>query len=295
MNVSLPQPERAEIWLPKPVEFWDLLTEAYEFYREHFTTFFAIALIGYIPVTIGQAMWHYFQVVMPRGNPYAGAILGAGGMGAMLLGMVLVALGAGALFRAATLICERQEATVWDSYLFILRKIVPFMITYALSALLMMLGYCACCIGVIFTYVFFMAFVGIIFCAEGIAYITCLTRNFELVRARWLGAIGISLLPWLIATVISYGLLAPSQVVQIIHTILQTGAGETAQLPLWFHAVVILAFLWQLVAQALIYPYSLLCRTLFYYDVRIRDEHWDLEMLARQLERQVQERGGMQV
>jgi hypothetical protein len=148
------------------------------------------------------------------------------------------------------------ETTDWRSSLgFALRRGGPLLWLGLLYGLAVMLGLVLLFFGAVWLYVAFAFAIPVLF-VEGLRGTKALRRSFGLVKGRWWRTFGVLTVGFLLGT-------AVSSLVQALVLALSTLAG--------------------IVGLAISTPFQAAVLTVVYFDLRVRKEGFDLELLAREM------------
>lgn len=258
----------------EPMSVSGILDRALRLYRDQFVRFVAIAAIVQVPLglmmSVGLALIIGAGTVADRSEDPPVFLMAAGAVG-FLVFMVFALVGH-QICTAALLKCVGEtylggEATVWQAYRFVLRKALTLICAAILVVLISMLGYMLCIVpGVIFSLWYALTTPAIVM--ENLGAVAGMGRSKQLAK----GNLGKIFLVFLIILLITWMLTYP----------LNFAAGLLAGLisrgdPLISMFITQVA---QFVPQIIVMPFSAAASVLLYYDLRIRKEGFDLEMLA---------------
>jgi hypothetical protein len=259
----------------RPMSVSDILDTTFRLYRERFVAFFLISLMVYVPYTLLITLITPTPSPgAPAANPFATPSRGApapatpkldpmtavaGGLGVFLFACILLPLCSAALTINISSAYIGKELSAGASYQLALPRLAALVGTQILAGLMVILGIPLLIIGaVIFAFWFYV--VAPVVILEGVAGPKALGRSRELMR----GNIGKAFLVGLLAGIIA-GIIA------LI-------AGIVIGLVPWPHPI--LAALAQSLVSAAVLPISVAPIVLLYYDLRIRKEAFDLQMLS---------------
>jgi hypothetical protein len=158
-----------------------------------------------------------------------------------------------------------QDVTMSEAYSYVFRRWGPYLWTTFLSGILVMAGMCLCVIpGIIFS--FWVIFAAEVFVIEGHAGWTAIQRSRDLVAGHWGRAFVLLLLVGILAMVVQ---MAPSMLIGAL-------LGHSSLGPL-------LSAVWGGLSNTIVMPLQTTALILLYYDIRIRKEAFDLQMLAENM------------
>lgn len=261
----------------RPLNIADILDLAIRLYRQNLGPFLGIVAIVYIPVGLTQIAAAYVMgtvtQTMPE-NPEQVPWTQFGVMGLAVLSMVLVSLlavplGQGALTIAVSRRYLNEPVTVADAYHSIGARWGVLIATVALVGLAVTTGTLFCILPGVWLGVLWM-FAAPIIAIEGLSPIAAMKRSTALVEGEWWRCFGtymlLSMLTGLITSAATWPL-----------TVLSTLTLMDKNLPL---------------AQAInqgvgvavgivVQPVLITGLVLLYYDLRVRKEGFDLELLAQ--------------
>ena len=271
----------------RPMSISQILDVTFRLYRERFTTFLIIALVVYVPFSILIALFSLGgsgTIAGPGGvqmmNP-TGMILG--GLGFLVLMVIFLPLCAAALTENISAAYLGRNLTATDSYqravprlgaligTQLLIGIVVAVMWAIVGVLFYLLGYIAFVVAIIAfvaTIILMLSFYVIvpIVVLEGSSGTAALGRSRELMKGNLGKAFGLGF------------------VVGIIGAIFGAILGFVVALIPWPSHM--LAIFIQNLANAFVLPIQTAPILLLYYDLRIRKEAFDLQMLASAVEQQ---------
>jgi hypothetical protein len=286
----------------RPLRIGEILDVSINLFTRNFLTFLKILLVLVVPIQVLSVL--IFVATVPSGE--VATTGGFGGTGAVVdeddvaayaggqivivvLGFLLTALATAACFKALSdaylgarpnagsslrYAGKRLHSVVWIEFL---RYLAVFLI-FLIPALLIFGGGGGGA-GLIFLFAIpFAIFLWILFAVavpallfEGCRGSKALRRSSRLVKTRWWPAFGALLAALLIAIVLSAILGA------LIGAVLVTDAGDSV------FGVAVLSSLADGLAQLITTPFSAAVAVVLYYDLRVRKEGFDLELLAERL------------
>lgn len=235
----------------RPLNYGDLLDEVFDLYRRHFLVFAGIAGLLHIPLQLAVSLAQ---------SSFTAQVL-------MVLA-VLVTIPVQFVVLAATTQAVSQAylgnpITILGAYQAIRGRTMAFVGTMVVVTLIIVAGFLACLIpGVYFA--FWYVFVSEVFIIEGLAGGAARKRSRELFRGNENRVVILGILTLLLSWVAQWALVFPVAFL--------TGQSEG-----------LLIGLLQGVAQTLASPIQVIAFVLLYYDIRVRKEGFDLELLAQSL------------
>lgn len=256
----------------KPLTLPQLFDEIFSLYRKNFMLFFGIVGLVYIPIGIlngfismGSVPADFFSTDTSQTsfNPLD-----------FVTGILTWIAAAAAMAALSKAISERylgRDATITRSYNFILGRLPAYLFTLIMVILSMAVGALLLLIGLIIA-LFWFAFVNPVFVIEGRAYSDAMKRSRELAKGNWSRIFLVGLLTFLLTFLVELG---ASAIAGLIFN-----PFESASLPMF-------AFLSNAltgIADAFVLPIGLMGTVLLYFDIRVREEGYDLELLAKDLE-----------
>jgi hypothetical protein len=251
-----------------------MLDELFDIYKKNFILLAGITGIIYLPATM---LYNYATIVLKtkytftHGSPNVDL---SGLVTYLILTFVLAIvyysmtfIVTAAITWAISKIYLGDQVTILQSYKIVVKKIVPFALTMILASLLRLAGFMMLCLPVIVA-LLVTAFVSEVFIIEGKQYADALKRSFELVKGDWVKVLVVGLIVTILTSIVSAALVSPFIYIQIFS---KTQLSESMALLQGFC---------QGVAQTLAMPVEVIAFVLLYYDIRIRKEGFDIEMLA---------------
>lgn len=264
----------------RPLNLADILDQSISLYRRNFAVFAGITALVYIPVGILQMAVGFFlggfQQGMPRG---AGQVpwgqlsgMGIAGLGLVLVSLLVVPLGQGALAIAVSRRYLNEPVTVSDAYGAIGNQWGPLIATVVVLGLATFAGLMLCLIPGIYLGVLWMFATPIIVLEMAPGPVAAAKRSSDLVGNEWWRCFGVYLLLYLLISAVTYALALPVSIVTAV-TLMQ-------------HNMALYQAINQGISTAvsvLVQPVLMVGLVMLYYDLRIRKEGFDLELLARAL------------
>ncbi len=259
----------------RPLDYVDLFDEAFSLYRRNFVliagaygvlVFPAQFILGYFNNPLKNGI--PFPPTGPPGQPPPMPELGDTVMTlvGLLLTVFTTALGQGVLTKAIADIYLERPTSIKLCYQHILRSFFPYLGTAILSGLVTMTGTMLCCVGF-----HWGLFAPQCFVVEGTGTSGSVQRSFALAQGNWLRCFVIYVFILILIMIVTG---APIGIVVAVGFL--PGVGASA----WF------TFLYAFVnaaATALVTPLQLIVFILLYFDIRVRREGFDLQLLANSL------------
>lgn len=255
----------------KPLDYGAMLDELFDLYKKNFLLLSGITGIIYLPFTT-LYYFHFMSLMTSLQSRQGPRMYDIVGFGLVLLLYVPASF----LVTAATTWAVSNSylgnrSTILGSYKAVFKRIIPFALTMTLSSLLLMAGTIACCIpGIVIFFV--ISFVSEVFIIEGKQYVEAINRSYQLVKGEWVKVLVFGIITNLLVTTIAAVLTAPFSIAQVFSKTPMTGSFSVMQ-----------GFT-QGIAQTLVMPLQIIAFVLLYYDIRIRKEGFDIEMLAAGLD-----------
>lgn len=295
----------------RPFTLGDIFDEAFDLYKKNFSFFFLVGAVAAIPLKVVVAFvslhfLHSFLGVASAlggsGSPDPARLLGwlgslAGGAALFLpfylvvYGLVLVALATATSARYLG-----EPMTLFGAYRPALRRVVPYLGTALLFGLWMALG----SLGFFLWFLLLLplllpcflvtrlVFTAHAFALEGKGPVAALGRSNALVRGYGMPVFGCLLLTFLLYGVLSTGIELPfAYAFEAMLNLIPggnglLGGGQSLGGGISLRAQVI-GQIGGGLAQLLILPFAVSVLTVYYYDLRVRREAFDMELLARDL------------
>jgi uncharacterized membrane protein YciS (DUF1049 family) len=265
----------------RPLSLGELLDHTFSLYRKHFFLFVGIAAIPYsfffiinlafslLPIFAGAAS----SVRMQSSGFVAAA---AGGMAlaivAIVAGAVAFLFSVGATVHAVSEIYMGRQTSIRASLRWVRGKAVTIFGVLFLSGLLMIAGF----IALFFPGVYLMCRICVATPAallEDLAPAASIRRSFDLTR----DFAGRAFMIYMLYFTMVWGIVA---VFQLPFIVLMTVSAKNTQLVvLW----TVLMQVGHFIASALVAPVSTIGFALFYYDLRVRKEAFDLQMMMQSI------------
>jgi len=253
----------------RPLSISEILDVTFRLYRERFVTFLIIALVVYLPYSLLLA---FIGLGSPAASPgtvnaqgFNPVPLILGGLGLFLLLMIFLPLCLAALTENISATYLGQNLSAAESYQRALPRLAGLIGTQILAGLIILAGFCLLIVpGIIFSLWFYTLTPIVIL--EGISGTAALGRSRELMRGNLGKAFGLAFLVGILAAIIGAILGA---VIGFIPFLQQNPA---------------VGIFIRNLANTIVLPIQTAPVVLLYYDLRIRKEAFDLQMLASAME-----------
>jgi Membrane domain of glycerophosphoryl diester phosphodiesterase len=280
MEMTSPAPPAEPLLRLRPLSLGELLDDVFRVYRRHFWLLVSIALLVSLPALAlqfasGSASQFGFVLSLLNNlsSPDALAAREAPGLPNLavvaLTYLVLIALvpfTLAAIPRATIDIALGRPVTVLSTLAGVARRYWRLM---GLALLFVLVSPALLCLP-LFVWLVVRWIVAIpALLAEDVGPITALDRSWALTRNNWWRLFGILVLIYLLTSVVSGALGVFSFPVAVVIPFI----------PAFVRGAIVLTV--ETVASAVVQPALYLCVTLLYFDLRIRQEYFDLDQLAR--------------
>ncbi|OGF51174.1 MAG: hypothetical protein A2231_01940 [Candidatus Firestonebacteria bacterium RIFOXYA2_FULL_40_8] len=256
--------EQKKVFLP--MKMGDLLDETFKIYRKHFLIFVQIFAMFNLPIIIIKTAMGFLEG--PYGTVTAGFIN-------IILSLLVLPVMNFLLARTISDGYLGKKVTILSSFKhFDHLKFWSMMKTLLLSGLMIILGFlCLIIPGFIFTFRY--ALVPQIIAIEGIYNKPALERSQFLMKKNF----GNLMTTGFVVGIIAYAIYGVILLPMIIYIALHHGAGAAALAPTGL-IMVSFSFSIEVLAAVVVTPLMLTAYTLFYYNMRIKKEGFDIQMLA---------------
>ncbi|HUK83074.1 MAG TPA: GYF domain-containing protein [Verrucomicrobiae bacterium] len=277
----------------RPMGIGDILDRTFRLYRSHFMPFFLLMLliqaVAFVCTLAWQtALWSNLQTGPRPGEAPAFAALGSLALffPVMIIIIVFTQIGIGTLTAAVSAAFLQQEVSLRQAYLVVRNRLGRLLGATVLSSLIIGLGFMLCVIPGIYFSLWYLL-VGEVVILENVGVTDSLRRSKELMRIKtdrgfaqhnYTKAGIILLITFALGAVVG-------GIVSVPFGILNAMSGaHHAGSP--FGPLQLLQGVLTMTVQAAVAPVGRIAMILFYYDIRIRKEGFDLEILASALGRQ---------
>lgn len=295
----------------RPMGIADILDETVELYKTSFVVLIGIAAVLYVPYSIFNQYFtmKYLTHLDPMKQPSTGSLIAL--LGGIILSVLWLVVASPFVTGAMTYaISERylgRRATIGASFKRVFSAAIFFRIVVAILITLgvAMVAYVIIVAAVIGCvpigswrtsllwaaiplaavvslaavvgagYVLLrLALINCVIVVESATFSECIGRAWNMMTGFMLKCLGILALTWTVVTIVSYLLLQPTQSLMTLGIL---KGGQAAEWILVLHTLI--AALVSTVSA----PVTSIVTILLYYDIRIRKEGFDLELLANEL------------
>jgi hypothetical protein len=270
----------------RPLGIGEVLDAGFRLVRQRFGTLLLCAVVVTVPLSILDTL------VLASTNdrafdpdtsatstsPDAGAAL-AGAAVSRLIGVLIVVLVLAACFRALSAAYMGRQATAGDSLRFAFARLPALIGAYFLTTIALGVGFLLLIVpGIYLAVALTMILPALLF--ERIGAVDAFRRSLALVRGHWWRTLAILLVTAVIFVVLSLALgAAVGGLVSVV-----SGDSEVV--------VAVLLTLVNILLSIVLYPVVAAVLTVLYYDLRVRHEGFDLELLAEGMGREPAPVGG---
>jgi Membrane domain of glycerophosphoryl diester phosphodiesterase len=255
----------------RPLSVGEMLDAGFRLFRHRFGTLVACVVVPVVPLTI------LGTIIIASTDPDAfdvnatstdsGAAL-AGFLISIFLQSAGAALAVAACFKAISAAYLGERASFGDSLGYALRRFIPLMVCYVLVVIITIPGFILLIIpGIWLSVKLCMAFPAVIF--ERAGPFRSIGRSWTLTRGNWWRVFGTLVVVFLIAMVVNFALGA-------VLGIVAAGSDSISEV-----AFAVLNTVITLLTYMLTYPLWAAVMTVIYYDLRVRNEGFDLQLLAQ--------------
>lgn len=266
-----------------PMTIGQILDRTFKLYRENLARFIAIVAVVHVPASlitiaafVGVGIGTAAFAASEQGGRAPMTISAAVGLllvvfGGLFLSLVAQSLGNAALAKSISESYLGRESTVGQSYRFVLSKFPAILAAGILVGFLTIMGLALCVLpGILVMAVFCLTAPAIIL--EDLGPIKGMSRSGSLTRGNFGKVLGLVLIVFLIVLVASLFF----QFVGSAICFIAVPKNEFAKL--------LIGQVFSLIGQVIAAPIGGIAMILLYYDLRIRKEAFDLEMLAERME-----------
>jgi len=266
----------------RPMSITEVVDEAVSMYRRNFGVLFGIALAPYLLVYLISAI--LTAQIMTAPAPTEVDMVRA--MIPLLLMVMVMLIGqevSGAAMTSA--VSERvlgRPASIGASYARVGRRIGPFIGYIILKSVIVAIGMVFCIVpGIILMSLYLVSVCA--FMIEGKGSTESLSRSWNLTSGFAMKAFGLAILIGIIGYIISFA-------VGAVFGLITSGAegvaaSATGDLVSKTPGMIVVEYLITGLASAFVAPLFAAAVTIFYYDLRVRREGFDLQVLAENLSR----------
>ena len=255
----------------RPLSVGEMLDAGFRLFRARFGTLVACVVVPVVPLTI------LGTIIIASTDPDAfdvnatstdsGAAL-AGFLISIFLQSAGAALAVAACFKAISAAYLGERASFGDSLAYALRRFIPLMVAYVVIVIITIPGFILLIIpGIWLSVKLCMAFPAVIF--ERAGPFRSIGRSWKLTADNWWRVFGTLVVVFLIAMVVNFALGA-------VLGIVAAGSDSISEV-----AFAVLNTVITLLTYMLTYPLWAAVMTVIYYDLRVRNEGFDLQLLAQ--------------
>jgi hypothetical protein len=257
----------------RPLSMGEILDAGFKLFRHRFGALMVCALVPVVPLTILS------MVVVASTDPTAFDVDGTampGDDGSVIIGNLLDRLFTGAAAALAVAACFKiissaylgERASAGESLRYGLTRLLALMVAYIVLSILVPIGLIFLLIPGIFLAVKWSLTYAAI-AGERTGPFAGMGRSWELTKGHWWRTFGTLVIVALLALVLTFALLAV------------IGAGAAASDSISDTAYAVVITLATIIVLAIVYPLLAAIITVLYYDLRVRNEGFDLQLLAR--------------
>jgi len=264
----------------RPLSFGEVLDVAVKLYQRHWRTLFPLVLAVVVPVQIVGGI--VLATTVPDTDVFTGTVntndLQSGDVALYYVGQLVnaVLFAVSTLLVTAALVRALGEAylgrrpTWQESLSFAFARIGALLWLSVLVGLGIAAGLLLCCVGALFPYTAWaVAFPALVI--EGVRGTGALNRSWTLVKPHFWWVLGLLLIAFLIVLVaqVVIGLVIGAAILTNLDSVVLAATLST---------------LANIVAYTLTTPFSAAVTTVLYFDLRVKNEGFDLQQLARGLD-----------
>jgi hypothetical protein len=255
----------------RPLSIGEMLDAGFKLFRQRFGTLMTCVLVPVVPLSIistiivGSVDDTAFDVNAPASS---GDSSDVASLIDNLLGGCAAAIAIAACFRVISSAYLGERTSAGDSLRYGLSRLGPLIVAYFAMSIVIGLGLVALVIpGVFLAIKWSMTFPAIV--AERAGPFQAMGRSWELTRGHWWRTFGALLVVVLISFVLAFAILVA----------LGAAIATSDSISELAFAVLITAV--TIIVLAVLYPLTSAIVTVIYYDLRVRNEGFDLQLLAR--------------
>lgn len=264
----------------RPLNLADLLDQAVSLYRRNFAVFAGITAVVYIPVGIVQMSVGYLSGSLRQGMPqHAGQLpwtqmggLGIAWLGLLLVSLLAIPLGQGALAIAVSRRYLGEPVTVADAYQAVGNRWGPLILTVLVLGLAAFAGVLLCVIPGIYLGILWVFASPVVVLEGATGPVEAAKRSGQLVGDQWWHCFATYMVLSLLVYAISQAIIVPVSLAAIVG-LMKSDPALAQAINQGLSAA----------ASILVQPVLTVGLVLLYYDMRVRREGFDLELLAQAL------------
>lgn len=262
----------------RPMGIGDLIDETFKICRQHLALFARVSAVLLVPYAILQLVPQLLSAADPETlSPLAILGIALAGIAVFLLLILSIATYAALTFAISEVIVGRP-VTASDAYQRARQRYLPVLglsIVYGLAIVLMMVTIVGIPAAIYFGVAWAVSFPVIVI--EQTRVLAALGRSRALVRGNWWRVLGTLIMLGLIGFVVSLVLSLPMFLFTILAMLFEPGSIPAMTMQA-------LGALVSAVGSLVTGVVAYCAIVLLYYDLRVRKEGFDLELLARQLD-----------
>jgi Membrane domain of glycerophosphoryl diester phosphodiesterase len=255
----------------RPLSVGEMLDAGFRLFRHRFGTLVACVVVPVVPLTILGTIiiastdpdaFDVNATATESGTAIAGFLI------SLFLQSAGAALAVAACFKAISAAYLGERTSFGDSLAYALRRFIPLMIAYIVIVIITIPGWILLLIpGIWLSIKLCMAFPAVIF--ERAGPFRAIGRSWKLTADNWWRVFGTLVVVFLIALVVNFALGA-------VLGIVAAGSDSISEV-----AYAVLNTIITLLTYMLTYPLWAAVMTVIYYDLRVRNEGFDLQLLAQ--------------
>lgn len=282
----------------RPMEYGEIFNEAFDLYKRNFPLLVGIGAVVYVPYAILSAFGVDSELTQ----------------GLVTLGFFVPLLAAyGAIVKALADCYLGEPVTIGGAWRYILRRLLPYMLTWVLAALVLggiiagvsiliavavgargpgsgpmlalapvVLILALLAIGLILVAAFWLAFLPSVMVVEDRFYLAALRRSRDLSAGNWWRIFVVGVFTFMVAYGVMFIVLILFGVFIGMRAAMTGDAGATDASGAVRGFMIGMHLTYGLL-QAVLTPVMALPFVLLYFDVRVRKEGFDIELLAREM------------
>jgi hypothetical protein len=253
----------------RPLSIGEVLDVAIKIYWRHALTFFGVVLVVVAPIQLITSVVQVSAATDDNLNSRDAWLYGTGIVVAFILGFAAGTLATGACFKAVADAYLGEQPDWRTSLAFALRRVHSLIWVTVLVGVIAAVGLVFCIVPGIWLYISFAVAVPVLL-TEGVKGRSALGRSRQLVKGRWWPTFGIVLLGTILAVIVSgviTGILAATSLSDPSNEILGVVTGTIGGT----------------LSSMLTTPFQAAFITVLYFDLRVRKEGFDLQLLAERI------------
>ncbi len=287
----------------RPLGLGDIFDEAFDLYKDNFLFLVLVTVVAAVPLKVALGLiefrflrdFHGLSGVFGGDLPDITQVFAVFGTiaGALALLAPLYAVGLGlqvtALASATSARYLGTPSTLWDAYRTPLRHLGPLALSALLYGVFLALGACVCYVGIVVP-LSLLAFSAHAFAVEGQntwRFWRPLARSRSLALGQAGRIFGALCVMGLVYVILSLGIQLPlSYALHVLlsaipggHSLLGGGAGSRGASA----EAQVITQIGDGITDLIVLPFLVCTLTVLYYDLRVRKEAFDIELLARDL------------